>query len=78
MIRLDTLLKKSGATCSLKEFRRQIKEVVKANALPDYSIEFDGETDRVTVWTKNGGKRLRRMIEEVQARGITTLDGIIA
>jgi hypothetical protein len=78
VIRLDTLLKKSGATCSLKEFRRQIKEVVKANALPDYSIEFDSNNDHVTVWTRDGGKRLRRMIEEVQARGIATLDGILA
>jgi len=43
-IGLDTLLKKSGAMCSLKEFRRQIKEVVTSNepnALPDYSLEFD-------------------------------------
>jgi plasmid replication initiation protein len=36
-IRLDTLLKKSGAMCSMKEFRRQIKEVVSDDALPDYS-----------------------------------------
>ncbi len=76
-IRLDTLLKKSGATCSLKEFRRQIKEVVKSNALPDYSLEFNPDSDLVTIWTKDGGKRLRRMIEEAQIRGIKTLDGIL-
>ena len=76
-IGLDTLLKKSGAMCSLKEFRRQIKEVVTSNALPDYSLEFDPAGDVVTIWTRDGGKRLRRMIAEVQERGIATLDGIL-
>jgi plasmid replication initiation protein len=76
-IRLDTLQKKSGAMCSMKEFRRQIKEVVAANALPDYSLEFDPTLDLITIWTRDGGKRLRRMIGEVQQRGIATLDGIL-
>ena len=76
-IGLDTLLKKSGAMCSLKEFRRQIKDVVTSNALPDYSLEFDPAGDVVTIWTRDGGKRLRRMIAEVQERGIATLDGIL-
>ena len=77
LIRLDTLRKKSGAMSSIKEFRRQMKEVVAANALPDYSLEFDPALDLVTIWTRDGGKRLRRMIGEVQKRGITTLDGIL-
>jgi plasmid replication initiation protein len=74
-IGLDTLLKKSGATCSLREFRRQIREITVANALPDYSMTFDDGKDLVTLWTRDGGKRLRRMIQEVHDRGITTLDG---
>lgn len=77
-IRLETLLKKSGAMCSMKEFRRQIREVVALNALPDYSLEFDAESDLLIIWTRDGGKRLRRMIAEVQERGIATLDGILA
>ena len=77
-IRLDTLLKKSGAMCSMKEFRRQIREVVSSNALPDYSLELDDSGDSLTIWTRDGGKRLRRMIAEVQQRGISTLDGILA
>jgi plasmid replication initiation protein len=77
-IRLDTLLKKSGAMCSMKEFRRQMREVVASNALPDYSLELDGTGDALTIWTRDGGKRLRRMIAEVQQRGISTLDGILA
>jgi len=30
----------------------------------------------VTLWTRDGGKRLRRMIQEVRDRGITTLDEV--
>jgi len=77
-IRLDTLLKKSGAMCSMKEFRRQIRVVVASNVLPDYSLELDASGDALTIWTRDGGKRLRRMIAEVQQRGISTLDGILA
>ncbi len=73
-IGLETLLKKSGATCSLREFRRQIREIVSADALPDYTIGFDDKSDQVTVWTRDGGKRLRRMIQDVRDSGITTLD----
>src|SRR5664279_1138010 len=76
-IRLDTLLKKSGSMCSMKEFRRQIKEVVASNALPDYSLEFESRSDVLMIWTRDGGKRLRRMITEVRNRGITTLDEMI-
>lgn len=76
-IGLETLRKKSGATCSLREFRRQIREIVGGGALPDYSMTFDEESDKVTLWTRDGGKRLRRMIQEVRDRGITTLDGAL-
>jgi len=77
-IGLATLLKKSGATCSTREFRRQIREIAAVDALPDYSMTFDDEKDLVTLWTRDGGKRLRRMIQEVHDRGITTLDGVLS
>jgi plasmid replication initiation protein len=77
-ISLETLLKKSGAMCALKEFRRQIREIVQADALPDYKITLDSEGDRVTILTRDGGKHLRQMIEEAHQRGITTLDEIFA
>ena len=73
-IGLDMLLKKSGAMCSLREFRRQIREVAATNTLPDYTITFDDSDDEVTLWTRDGGKRLRRMIQEAHDRGIVTLD----
>ena len=73
-IGLGTLLKKSGGTCSLREFRRQIREIVSTDALPDYTIGFDDKSDQVTIWTRDGGKRLRRMSQDVHDRGIVTLD----
>lgn len=42
--------------------------------LPDYSLTFDRATDLVTLWTSDGGKRLRRMIRDVRDRGINRLD----
>jgi len=63
--------------CSLKEFRRQMKEIVSSDALPDYSLAFDPADNVVTIWTRDGGERLRRTIAEVQERGIATLDGIL-
>jgi len=75
-IGLATLLKKSGSTSSIREFRRQIREIASASTLPDYNVTFDAEKDLVTLWTRDGGKRLRRMIEEVRERGISTLDGM--
>ena len=77
-IGLETLLKKSGATCSVREFRRQIREIVAGDALPDYGITFDSEKDLITLWTRDGGKRLRRMIQDVRDRGITTLDSVVS
>ena len=77
-IGLETLLKKSGATCSVREFRRQIREISADGALPDYNMTFDSEKDLVTLWTRDDGKRLRRMIAEVRERGIETLDGILS
>jgi hypothetical protein len=62
--------------CSMKEFRRQITEVVASNALPDYSLEFESGGDVLMIWTRDGGKGLRRMIAEVRDRGITTLGEI--
>jgi plasmid replication initiation protein len=76
-IGLETLLKKSGATCSVREFRRQIREIAKTNSLPDYSLTINADTDLVTLWTRDGGKRLRRMIQDVHDRGISTLDNVV-
>ena len=52
-IYLDLLLKKSGTQGSLKEFRRKIKHLVEHNHLPDYSVSFDSEIDKVTFTNRN-------------------------
>ena len=47
-IGLTLLHKKSGSQSSLKEFRRKIKPLLKHDHLPDYTIEMDEETSKIT------------------------------
>lgn len=46
-INLELLLKKTGSSAKLKEFRRSIKSLVATNELPDYNVEFDKENQMV-------------------------------
>lgn len=46
-ISLALLLEKTGSTSTRFEFRRSIKEIVKNNLLPDYSIHYDENRDMV-------------------------------
>lgn len=46
-ISLDLLHKKTGATMVLKEFRRSITSLSKADVLPDYQVSYDKESDSV-------------------------------
>ena len=48
LVSLDTLLKKSGSKSSEKEFRRAVRTLAETNHLPDYTVSFDPEADRVT------------------------------
>ena len=47
-IGLDNLLKKTGSQSPLKRFREMIRDLVKYDHLPDYSVRFDAEYDQVT------------------------------
>ncbi len=47
-ISLELLLKKSGSRSSLKKFKQMLKEIVKHDHLPDYSLSMDTENDTVT------------------------------
>jgi predicted secreted protein len=49
---LPLLLKKSGSTTTLKEFRRSIKALVESDELPDYRIKYDVEADIVTAYNR--------------------------
>ena len=66
-IPLDMLLKKFGAMCSMKEFRRQIREVVASNTLLDYSLELDGTGDALTILDER-----RRQASSSNDRGSST------
>lgn len=47
-IGLSNLLKKTGSQSPLKRFRQMIRDLARYNHLPDYSVNFDAETDMVT------------------------------
>ncbi|WP_254894763.1 replication initiator protein A [Chromobacterium haemolyticum] len=51
-IGLKLLQEKAGSKCSLREFRRMVREVVEADTLPDYRMILD-DTDKVTFYVKN-------------------------
>ncbi|WP_256940515.1 replication initiator protein A [Acetobacter persici] len=51
-VSVTILYAKSGSTATLKEFRRQIKELSNINLLPDYQISLDTERDHVTFFAK--------------------------
>lgn len=47
-ISLKTLFKKTGTTDALRNFRGLIRSLASTNDLPDYTIEFDDDTDTAT------------------------------
>ena len=58
-IGLASLHEKTGSTAILREFRRSIRDLVESNALPDYLVEFDAESDMVTFYPRNMSFRLK-------------------
>ncbi len=49
-IRLELLLKKTGSSMRLRDFRRAIKTIVASDHMPDYSLSFDEyERDKLVV-----------------------------
>ncbi|HGJ5882258.1 replication initiator protein A [Arsenophonus sp.] len=52
-ISLDKLHLKTGSTALLKMFRHNIKQLAKANDLPDYSIRYDSKADMVIFSNRN-------------------------
>jgi len=51
-IRLELLLKKTGSSENLREFRRSIKSLVATNELPDYNVFYNLESDLVNFTQK--------------------------
>lgn len=55
---MELLHKKSGAVGTLKDFRFNVKKVVASNHLPDYSINYESESDKVIFWSREGLRNL--------------------
>ena len=51
-IGLELLHKKTGSRGSIKEFRRKLKPLFEHDHLPDYTIEYDLSTDKVTFYNR--------------------------
>ncbi|QBY46552.1 replication initiator protein A (plasmid) [Arsenophonus nasoniae] len=52
-ISLEKLHLKTGSTANKAEFKRMLKNLEKANDLPDYSIRYDAKTDMVIFNNRN-------------------------
>ena len=52
-VSVDLLHKKSGSQASLKKFRELLKRAAASDALPDYRIRYNAETDQVYFYSKN-------------------------
>lgn len=50
VIRLELLQEKAGSKCSLREFRRMVREIIEAGTLPEYRMGLDA-ADKATFCT---------------------------
>jgi plasmid replication initiation protein len=53
IIGLELLHKKSGSNSPLKRFRLEVKNMAKADSLPDYRLRYDLSSDQVMFYTKD-------------------------
>ena len=52
-IGVDLLHKKTGSTATLRKFRELLKRTAETDALPDYRIRYDPESEQAVFYTKN-------------------------
>lgn len=52
-IGLEKLHIKTGSQSPLKTFRMQLKTAAKSNHLPDYTMEYDSESDKITFFNRS-------------------------
>jgi len=64
---LKNLYTKSGASCSLREFRRMVKEIVQNNNVPDYLMSYHENEDKVSFFSKNYNKIIPALAEGMKA-----------
>jgi hypothetical protein len=53
LVRLKLLHKMSGSNGVLKRFRLEVKNIAKADSLPDYRVHYDANSDQVMFYTKD-------------------------
>jgi len=63
-IGMELLQKKTGSQSTLKRFRQSVKKSVDANALPDYFMTYDTESDQVTFRQKNSKAVIETIIND--------------
>jgi len=56
VVGLDVLHKKSGSNSPLKRFRLEVRNIAKADNLPDYRLRYDANADQVMFYTKDPKK----------------------
>lgn len=56
VIGLELLQDKCGSKSALFEFRRALREIIKADTLPDYRMSLDDKKDQVIFYTRNTKK----------------------
>lgn len=61
LISLSKLHTKTGSTCTLKEFRRKIKEITAENPLPDYKLTYQIENDLVRFYSRKAKGTLKEV-----------------
>lgn len=49
----EILFKKSGSTGNVRDFRRMVKDIIKADTLPDYRMRYDEKTRQVYFYPKD-------------------------
>lgn len=66
---MATLHEKSASRASRREFRRSIRQLGEARALPDYQMAFGAGADDVTFYSrgeKGGRARLRDLVGQLE------------
>ena len=72
-VSVDILHKKSGSQATLKKFRELLKRAAGNDALPDYRVRYEQETDRALFYTKDG-EALARHLATIGTSGAESHD----
>ena len=62
-IGVDLLHKKTGSTATLRKFRELLKRTAETDALPDYRIRYEPESEQAVFYTKNVQMLARHMAD---------------